>query len=117
MSGNDPVFGLPDFGLAAVDDGGKFTPAWQRGLTRLAQLTAERKPRAVSPTLSPFAFTATTIGHLLISGGNVSAVALVRGDTTIACPISGFIPMAAKDSVLITYTVAPTLNFIPSARA
>lgn len=113
----DPDFGLPDFGLASVDKEGKFTAAWQRALTRLAQLTAARKFLAVSPGASPFTFTATTIGHLLIDGGNVGAVALVRGAQSVACPVSGFMPMAAKDSVMITYTVAPTLTFIPSARA
>lgn len=116
MSG-DPDFGLPDFELAAVDKEGKLTPAWQRGLTRLAQLTAERKFRVVSPGASPFTFTASTIGHLLISGGNVSAVVLVRGVVSAVCPVGGFIPMAAKDSAVITYTVAPTLTFIPGARA
>lgn len=113
----DPDFGLPDFELAAVDKDGKLTPAWQRGLTRLAQLTPERKFRAVPPGASPFTFTASTIGHLLISGGTVSAVLLVRGTASLACPVSGFIPMAGKDSVVITFTVAPTLNFIPGARA
>jgi hypothetical protein len=49
--------------------------------------------------------------HLLITGGNVSAVLLTRGLQSAACPVSGFIPMAAKDSVTITYTVAPTLTF------
>lgn len=117
MSSPDPDFGLPDFELAIVDKDGKLTPSWQRGLTRLAQLTPERKFRAVAPGASPFAFTASTIGHLLITGGNVSAVALVRGAASVACPLSGFIPMAGKDSVVITYSVAPTLNFIPGARA
>lgn len=113
----DPDFGLPDFELAVVDKEQKFTPAWQRALTRLAQLSPERKIRAVSPGVSPFTYTASTIGHLLIAGGNVSAVTLVRGANSVSCPVSGFIPMAGKDSVVITYTVAPTLNFIPSARA
>jgi hypothetical protein len=114
---SDPDFGLPDFGLAAVDKEGKFSAAWQRGLTRLAQLTAARKIAAVSPGASPFTYTATTIGNLLITGGNVSAVLLTRGLQSAACPVSGFIPMAAKDSVTITYTVAPTLTFVPNARA
>lgn len=114
---SDPSFGLPSFQLAVVDGEQKLTPEWQRGLTRLAQLSAERKIRSVSPGASPFTYTATTIGHLLIAGGTVSAVSLVRGATSISIPTSGFIPMAAKDAVMITYSVAPTLSFIPSARA
>jgi hypothetical protein len=112
----DQDFGLPDMQSAAVDENGVFTAEWQRGITRLGQLSAERKIRSVSPGLSPYTFTASTIGHLLISGGTVSAVTLTRGTTTVSCP-SGFIPMAANDSVVVTYTVAPTLNFIAGARA
>lgn len=114
---SDPDFGLPDFQLAAVDDQQAFMPEWQRFFTRIAQKSAERKIAAVSPGASPYTYTATTIGNLLITGGTVSAVSLVRGAMSASCPTSGFIPMAGKDSVVITYTVAPTLNFIPSARA
>jgi hypothetical protein len=113
----DPDFGLPDFGVPVVDEEKALTTLWQRAFTRIYQLTPERGLRAVTPGASPFTYTAFTIGHLLITGGTVSAVSLVRGATSISCPTSGFIPMAGKDSAVITYTVAPTLKFIPSARA
>jgi hypothetical protein len=36
---------------------------------------------------------------------------------TINCPGNVFIPVAANDTVTITYSVLPTMTFIPSARA
>lgn len=114
---SDPDFGIPNFEVPVVDEQQLLTPEWQRALTRIFQLTPERAIRAVSPGVSPFTYAAFTIGHLLISGGTVSAVSLVRGAISVPCPLSGFIPMAGKDSVIITYSVVPTLKFIPSARA
>jgi hypothetical protein len=62
---------------------------------------------------SPFAYTATTGGTLAISGGTVSAVTLTRGTTTV--PVSpASVPARNGDVVTITYTAAPTVNFIPA---
>jgi hypothetical protein len=114
---NDPGFGLPNFDIDVIDEQKRLTTQWQRAFTRLFQLTPERAISAVAPGPSPFTWSAFTIGHLLIAGGNVNAVTLTRGRVSIAVPTSGFIPVAAKDSVTITYSVAPTLSFVPGARA
>lgn len=113
----NPTFGLPDPSIAFVDDEKTITPEWYQLLVRLAQLSAERAIAAVSPGASPFTYTATTIGDLLVRSGTVSAVTLVRGNVSVVCPTSGFIPMAANDSVIITYSVLPTVTFVPRARA
>lgn len=90
---------------------------WYRFLTRLAQLSAERPIAAVALGLSPFSYTADTIGHLSVIGGTVSARTLTRGNVTINLGTAQLIPMAAGDVVTITYSVAPTISFIPGARA
>lgn len=113
----NPTFGLPDPNVALVNEAKILTPPWYIGLVRLAQLTAERPIAPVSLGASPYTFTATTIGDLLVAGGTVSAVTLGRGGVSVACPTSGFIPMAAEDSVIITYSVLPTVTFVPRARA
>ncbi|MDB5584897.1 MAG: hypothetical protein JWR80_10073 [Bradyrhizobium sp.] len=113
----NPTFGLPDPNVALVDEGKLLTQPWYTGLIRLAQLSAERPIAPVSLGVSPYTFTATTIGDLLVRGGTVSAVTLVRGDVSVTCPTSGFIPMAANDSVIVTYSVLPTVTFVPRARA
>lgn len=113
----NPTFGLPDPSVPMVGKEGRLADVWYRGLVRLAQLSAERPIAPVSVGASPFTFTATTIGDLLVRGGTVSAVTLVRGDDSLVCPVSGFVPMAANDSIVITYSVLPTVTFVPRARA
>lgn len=126
----NPTFGLPDPGVDFVtvtptsQKGAspatftaKLTPVWYRALIRLAQLTAERAVVPVALGASPFTFTATTIGDLLVRGGTVSANTLSRGNDSVSCPAEGFIPMAANDRVTITYSVLPTVTFVPRARA
>jgi hypothetical protein len=70
---------------------------------------------AVATGASPFTYVAASAGSLHIAGGTVSAVALIRGAASYAItPATGqIIPISAGDSVKVTYTAAPTLNFLP----
>lgn len=117
MSDATPNFGIPDRQQPFVDKQGMLTEGWARFLVRLQQLTAERPIMPVSPGPSPYTFEATTIGDLLIKDGTVSLVVLTRGSVSVSCPASGFVPMAALDTVTITYSVAPSVTFVPRARA
>jgi len=112
-----PTFGQPDPGVAFLNKEGRLADIWYRYLVRLGQLTAERQIAPVAVSASPFTYQATTIGDLLVRGGTVSAVTLVRGNDSVSCPTSGFVPMAANDSVIVTYSVLPTVTFVPRARA
>lgn len=68
----------------------------------------------VTAGASPFAYTASQNGTLSIQGGTVSSVAFDRSSVSFTVGFtSGLIPMATGDKVTITYTVAPTLYFIP----
>lgn len=70
---------------------------------------------AVSPTGSPFSYTAPSYGTLNISGGTVSQVAIKRGgvSTNLGGTVGHF--LASKgDTYVITYSAAPTLSFIPN---
>jgi hypothetical protein len=86
----------------------------------LEDLLPDPIPRAqpaavVTVGASPFTFTATFNGVLAISGGTVSAVALIRQGVTVPTgATAGLIPVSRLDQVQITYTVAPTVNFLPS---
>lgn len=66
---------------------------------------------------SPYLFTSLGIGHALVSGGTVSSITWSRdGSTYLATgQTAGFFPLELTDSIIITYTVAPTLTFIRSA--
>lgn len=120
-------FGLPNqqlpVGAAGEEERAvsvRVADIWYRFFTRLSQLTAERPIAAVTVNPAPGStvYEATTIGHLCINGGTVTAVNLRRGDASIfANTTVSFVPMAAGDLCIVYYTVAPTLNFVPSARA
>lgn len=95
----DPKTGIP-------------TSPWQRFLQHL-----QDQPPAIDNPLagpSPFSYTLSTDGALVISGGTVSLVEYSRARVTFTLPfVSGIIPASMGDTIVITYTVAPTLWFIP----
>lgn len=69
---------------------------------------------SITAGASPYTYTAAAVGHLLVSAGTVSAITLNRGSSSLTLPsVSGFIPLDNTDSVTITYSAAPTLNWIP----
>lgn len=70
---------------------------------------------AITPTGSPFVYQALLRGQFLVAGGTVSAVEFSRDGTTFynAGITAGFVQMDAGDQVRVTYTVAPTLTFVP----
>lgn len=114
----NPTFGVPSPILPAVDpQSGKFASVWYQFLARLAQLTAESPMMATTVGASPFTFKAGTIGNMFVTGGTVSSIVLTRSGVSITCQSNQFIPMAAGDQITVTYTVAPTMTFVPSARA
>lgn len=70
---------------------------------------------AVTVGASPFTYLAEQAGLLIVSGGTVSQIAYLRnGISTITGVTAGPIPLLMADGVVITYTVLPTVTFIPS---
>lgn len=63
---------------------------------------------------SPFTFTANLSGQLLITGGTVSQIDLDRKGTSVTTGLTaGLLPLAEFDQCIVTYTVLPTIYFIP----
>lgn len=70
--------------------------------------------QSVSVSASPFSYSAISDGFVSISGGTVSLVQLTRGSVTINAGVTaGIIPVNFGDVVKITYTVSPTVYFVP----
>jgi hypothetical protein len=68
---------------------------------------------AIAVGASPFTYTATAAGTVFVSGGTDSALQLKRGATTIATGFTdGPVPVSAGDQVIVTYSAAPTMNFV-----
>ena len=70
--------------------------------------------QTVTPTGSPFTYTAPTTGTLSVTGGNGLILTLSRSTVSVSAG-AGLIPMAGTDTLKISYTVAPLLIFFPFA--
>lgn len=70
-------------------------------------------PAVVAATGSPMTIAATARQAVHLTGGTVSAVALVRNAVSLPVAYASagmLIPMAPGDSLVLTYTVAPTIR-------
>lgn len=62
---------------------------------------------------SPFSYRAKEPGQISVSGGTVSAIHLIRGGTDIDVTGSKLIPVQIADTIIVTYSVLPTIVFLP----
>lgn len=70
---------------------------------------------AVTVTASPFTYAVPFNGCVSITGGTVSLIQIIRQGVTVGTGItSGLVPVSKFDRVVITYTVAPTVVFLPT---
>jgi hypothetical protein len=96
----------------ADPDTGRLTPVWRAFFSALSGKPSGAVVIAASG--SPVAYTASDGGSLMVTGGSVTAISIVRGRNPI--PVDAglrALPMSAGDTVMIAYSVAPTLVFLP----
>lgn len=91
---------------------GKVISPWIQYLQQFTQ--APPTILAVVPNGSPFSYTAKEPGLVAVSGGTVSAISLTRGVVTIDVTGVKLIQVSINDVVEVTYSVLPTIRFIPS---
>lgn len=84
--------------------------------TPLQDVPARAQPaQSVTPSASPFTYTTAFDGTLVVTGGTVSVIALIRQGVSIATGLTiGLFPLRRLDQLQITYSVAPTVTFLPS---
>lgn len=103
---------VPSSAQAIADKTGRVTPVWQRFFNAIVQAPAPIA--SVTVGASPFSFRAGQSGTLVVTGGTVSAITLTRNTMTVSLPTSGAFSMANGDSIAVTYSGLPTVNFIPA---
>jgi hypothetical protein len=109
------VHDLTDRVLSASD-----FPDLYRGLL-LAQdaLLPDPQPRAqpvqvVTVGASPFSYTAAFDGTVIVTGGTVSAISVIRQGTSVATGITtGLFPLSRLDILPVTYSGLPVMTFLP----
>jgi hypothetical protein len=90
--------------------------SWYRFFQDLDNIRAPGPEQGTAVTASPFLYHATAGGgFLIIAGGTVSLIEFTRNQTTFYATgmTTGTFPMANEDSYRITYTVKPTVTFVP----
>lgn len=88
--------------------------AWYRYLQQNELGTPPLAENAVTPTPSPFIYTAPRKGFLIVQGGTVSVVQFSRSGTFHTTgQTQGIFPLDQFDQLKITYSVTPTLTWVP----
>lgn len=105
---------VPSIQIPVIDPKtGLMNPAWQRMFIALTQ--PPQAAQEVTVGGSPFTYTASVSGTLIVKGGAISALSFTRARTTIDITgLTDTVSMAQKDQTEITYTVAPSVWFVPS---
>lgn len=105
---------LPSTNAKMVDPStGLIQSVWINFLKQFASA-----PPAISEialTGSPFSITANNNGTMSIIGGTVSSTILTRGQTDIDVSSSKLIPISIGDTLTVSYSTAPQIQFIPSS--
>lgn len=64
---------------------------------------------------SPYTYTALANGVVIVNGGTVSLIAFVRDGTVVGTGVTaGMFPVSIGDGIRVTYSVAPTMRFVPA---
>lgn len=107
---------VPSTNAQVLNTKGGFTTVWLRFFQQF--VTAPPAVADVSVGASPFSITANDNGTMVVSGGTVSLIQLIRGSTTItiatSTAIPRLVPISIGDTLKVTYTVLPTIQFVPS---
>lgn len=90
---------------------GRILNPWIQYLQQFTQ--APPNFMAATVSASPFSYTAKEPGFIIITGGTISAVHLIRGSININLTGQKIIPVSINDTVITTYSVLPTIQFIP----
>jgi hypothetical protein len=89
-------------------------PPWNSWFQQFSQAPAG--VAVITAGGSPFSYTPNDQGTVIISGGTVSNISLIRGTTTIPLFTSTAAPRSVTvsigDTVIITYSVKPTIQFL-----
>lgn len=71
---------------------------------------------ALTVGASPYVYTAEVRGSVIVSGGTVSAIEFSRDGVTFYATgqTSGMFTLNAQDRLRVTYSVLPTMIFVPT---
>lgn len=105
---------VPNLQARLADKAGFLLPPWNSFFQQLTQPAPE--VATITVGTSPYSYTPNANGTVIVSGGTVSNISLIRGSTTITIATSTtnpvVVPVSIGDTVKVTYTVLPTIQFL-----
>lgn len=89
---------------------------WAAPFWPSADITPRPPVVGITPGASPYTYEAPARGFVLVTGGTVSSITWTRDGSTFLTTgmTAGFFPVEAGDAIVVTYTVAPTMNLLGS---
>jgi hypothetical protein len=95
--------------------GNNMHAAWYRFFQALQLGIPPQAEIAITVTASPFTYSATMAGFVIVHGGTVSQISFSRtsGTSYVTGQTSGTFPVSAGDSLIVTYSSAPTVTMVP----
>lgn len=89
---------------------------WYRYFQQNEVGTPPSSETVVPAISSPFSYTATAKGFLIVSGGTVTSIMFSRtaGTFYLTGQTSGTFPMAQNDVLKITFSSKPTVVWVPT---
>jgi hypothetical protein len=95
--------------------GGRTDKGWYFFWSGMFRGLAPAAEAAVTVGDSPYVYSAPVRGSVIVNGGTVSAIAFSRDGTTFYTTgqTAGMFLLCAGDLLRITYTVLPTVTFVP----
>lgn len=103
---------IPSRNNKFIGDDGYLTLAWWMFLNSF--VTKPMPESSITPTGSPFSYTAQTKGQVLVQGGTVSQIQLKRITAHTLGFIDGLVNVGQGDIVIVTYSGTPTMVFFPA---
>ena len=101
---------VPNLQAKLVDKFGYLIPPWNSFFQQLVQ--AAPAVASITVGVSPFLYTVNANGSLIVQGGTISNLALLRGTAIINLTGQIIIPISIGDTVRVTYSVLPTVKFL-----
>ena len=105
---------LPSTLAPFVNKLGQIIRPWNSYLQQFTQ--APPAINSITVGTSPFSYEAREPGNISITGGTISNIRLSRGivDIDFGAGTDKIIPVGINDIVTVTYSVLPTVRFLPS---
>lgn len=102
---------VPNLRASLVDALGIIKNPWNLWFQQFSQ--APPNIQNIVLGASPYLIDVHDFGNIVVTGGTISSIVLTRGNISLNLTGQKLIPIAIGDVVIVTYSVLPTIQFIP----